>query len=132
MGQPYPGARDWAAMFRTWYIFGFALGVINFVILTGDVIAKLKKNGKAHGVCNLIGCCAFVLAILHWIWIGGLRYSDNGKLVSGDFLDGEPPDGNYLIAHGKFALIYFWLTAGALTLFCCILTCTMCYITAMV
>ena len=44
MGAPYPDAEDWAAKFRTWYICGFILGVLNFVVLTGDVIAKLKKE----------------------------------------------------------------------------------------
>ena len=106
---------NWAGRFKSWFIAGVLLGILNFIIYTSDTAAKLKRNKKAHGMCQLAGCCTFALSIGHVIWIAVLRFRKQGKIVSGSYLTEELIEieevrDNYLIAHGKFALWYLILT----------------------
>ena len=106
------------------------LGIINFIIYTSDTAAKLKGSEKAHGMCQLCGCCVFALSMGHLIWIAVLRFRRSGRIVSGDYLTEQETEtfrDDYLIAHGKFAKVYLILTAVIFGVMCLGACCIGCY-----
>ena len=128
-------ATNEAALFKAWFVTGVFLGAINTFIYIGDAIMKLKHYAKGHGICNMLGVLSFVLALAHVIWIAILRFRHYGRVASGDFRseNEEDPESNYLIVHGRFALVYCILTLGTMALvllatiiFMCFLCATLC------
>ena len=83
---PRVGAVNWADKFKTWFIMGVVLGILNFIIYTFDTAAKLKKSEKGHAIAQMAGFFIFILSLGHVIWIAVLRFRRNGRIVSGDFL----------------------------------------------
>ena len=61
----------------------------------------------------MLGCVNFALTLGHLIWIIVLRFRPEGKVVTGDYLEDDAPEvdkNNYIINHGRFALVYLILT----------------------
>ena len=118
---PEPGAKNEVNYFRICFIGGVVLGVLNIIVYTADAIAKLRHDKKWHGICNGFGSGIFVLTLFHVVWLAVVRLSRTGRIVSGDYFKDDGTRGNeddYLIAHGRFALVYLILALIAISIAC--------------
>ena len=87
--KPSTEAIDWAKRFEYWFIAGIAISAMNGLIFTCSTVSKLRKDKKGHACFQGIGCFAFCLTVGHIIWILTLRFRHSGRVVSGDFLEGD-------------------------------------------